>query len=280
MTNDSTDSPPVSDWLNLAGCVSVVTGAASGIGRAIATALTEAGADVAFIDRDIEGCQALERVLADYPGRRLSLACDIADERQVNEAAQRVARELGPCRALVNAAGVLRPDSLAEMSLDDWNGVLAINLTGYLLCSRAFAAQMGDAANAETTGAIVHIGSISAHTPQTYSGAYSPSKAAVSMLSRQLAAEWGPQGIRSNVVAPGMIRTEMSERFYADPEVRQAREAFTASRRIGRPEDIADAVLFLLSHRASYINGAEIGVDGGLPCMLMDRVPRPGFSAN
>jgi NAD(P)-dependent dehydrogenase (short-subunit alcohol dehydrogenase family) len=127
------------------------------------------------------------------------------------------------------------------------------------------------------TGSIVHVASVAAHHPQTYSGAYSPGKAGVAMLSRQIAAEWGPRGIRSNTVCPGMIRTPLSAAFYAQGDVENRRSAMTASRRIGRPADIAEVVAFLASRRASYVNGAEVVVDGGLECMLMDLVPRPGF---
>ncbi|GHE22208.1 SDR family NAD(P)-dependent oxidoreductase [Halomonas urumqiensis] len=267
---------PAGDWLGLAGTVQVVTGAASGIGAGITRALAAAGADVALLDRNLADCEALARELEDLSGQRIALACDIADEAQVRQAAAAVEEALGPCQGLVNGAGILRPGGLAEVSLDDWNAVLSVNLTGYLLCARAFGQPMRD----RERGSIVHIASISASQPQTWSGAYSASKAAVAILSRQLAAEWGPQGVRSNCVSPGMIRTELSAAFYAQPGVTVAREAFTASRRIGEPEDIANAVLFLLSERAGYVNGAELGVDGGLPCMLMDKVPRPGFSAD
>lgn len=265
-------APP--DWLGLSGTVQVVTGAASGIGAGIARALAEAGADVALLDRNLPGCESLANELAGYPGRRVSLECDVADEHSVHKAAVEVDEALGSCHGLVNSAGILRPGSLAEVSLDDWNTVLAVNLTGSLLCARAFGRTMRE----QGRGSIVHIASISASQPQSWSGAYSPSKAAVAILSRQMAAEWGRQGVRSNTVSPGMIRTELSAAFYAQPGVIEQREAFTASRRIGVPEDIANAVLFLLSSRSGYVNGAEFGVDGGLPCMLMDKVPRPGFS--
>ena len=127
------------------------------------------------------------------------------------------------------------------------------------------------------SGALVHIASIAASNPQPRSGAYSPSKAAVAMLSRQLALEWGPAGIRSNTVSPGFIRTPMSESFYQAPGIKERREAMLPSRRIGTPQDIADAVLFLASPRASYVNGAELLVDGGLDQVVMELTPRPGF---
>ena len=124
---------------------------------------------------------------------------------------------------------------------------------------------------------MVHIASIAATNPQPRSGAYSASKAAAAMLSRQLALEWGPDGIRSNVVSPGFIRTPMSEAFYQQPDVKERREKMLPSRRIGTPQDIADAVIFLASPRSAYVNGAEILVDGGLDQVMMELTPRPGF---
>ncbi len=108
-------------------------------------------------------------------------------------------------------------------------------------------------------------------------GALEISKAGVVMLSRQLASEWGPQGIRSNVVSPGMVITPMSQSFYDTPGVTERRTAVVPLRRIGMPQDIADAILFLASDRSSYVNGDEITVDGGYANMLMNLVPRPGF---
>jgi glucose 1-dehydrogenase len=148
-----------------------------------------------------------------------------------------------------------------------------VNLTGYLICAQAF----GPGMMQRGSGALVHIASIAASNPQPRSGAYSPSKAAVAMLSRQMALEWGPQGIRSNIVSPGLIRTPMSESFYQAPGIKERREAMLPSRRIGTPQDIADAVLFLASPRAGYVNGAEILADGGLSTVVMEQTPRPGF---
>ncbi|WP_028310849.1 SDR family NAD(P)-dependent oxidoreductase [Derxia gummosa] len=261
-------------WLALAGRVVVVTGAASGIGAAVAEGAARLGARVALLDRDGPGAARHAARLAAEGADTLALQCDIADEAAVAAAAARVERELGPADGLVNNAGMLRAGALGEVSLADWNAVLGVNLTGYLLCSRSFGAQM----TARGRGSIVNIASIAACHPQTRSGAYSASKAGVLLLSRQMAAEWGPLGVRSNAVCPGMIRTALSEKFYEQPGFEQKRAAITASRRIGRPDDIADVALFLLSDRAGYVNGAELMVDGGMSSMLMDLVPRPGFN--
>ncbi len=153
--------------------------------------------------------------------------------------------------------------------------MLEVNLNGCLLAAQAFGRQMID----KGAGALVHVASISASQPQPFSGAYSPGKAAVAMLSRQLAYEWGPKGLRSNVVSPGLVITGLSEAFYADPAVKSARETRVPVGRIGRPEDMAEAAVFLASQRAGYINGQEIVVDGGLSQTLMGSVPRPGYTA-
>ena len=261
-------------WLGLSARVAVVTGAASGIGAAIARSLAQAGAHVALLDLNIQGAQALAQEICNAGGTAIAVACDIASEPDVAEAARQVEAALGPAEVLVNNAGFLRAGALADVSLDDWSRVLAVNLTGYLLCARAF----GRAMRVAGQGSIVNVASISGLFPQTGSGAYSASKAGVLLLSRQLAVEWGPQGVRSNAICPGMIRTALSAGFYEEPGFEARRAAVTASRRIGEPQDIADAALFLASPRASYVNGAEIVVDGGMANMLMDMVPRPGYN--
>lgn len=262
------------DWLGLKGRVCVVTGAGSGIGAAIAASFAAAGALVALLDRDGDAAQEVTTRLGTQGGHALAVACDITDESAVSAAAAQVRSSLGPAAVLVNNAGLLRPGNLDSVSLADWNAVLAVNLTGYLLCSRAFGQDMLDAGR----GSLVHVASVSALHPQTASGAYSASKAGVLLLSRQLAAEWGPRGVRSNAICPGMIRTALSARFYEEPGFEARRAAATASRRVGEPRDIAEPALFLASDRSAYMNGAELLVDGGLGCMLMDMVPRPGFN--
>jgi glucose 1-dehydrogenase len=276
---------PHPDWLGLAGRVCVVTGAGSGIGAAIAAGLVQAGAHVALLDRDGDAVSAVAQdlnarsVAAEGAGATVLRPCraytaDVSDEAAVLAVAQRVQAELGPCYGVVNNAGMGRPGALDSVSLQDWNRVLAVNLTGYLVVARSFAPQM----RSQGAGSVVHVASISGLTPQTHSGAYSASKAGILLMSRQMAVEWGPQGLRSNAVCPGLIRTPLTAKFYDHPGVAERRAAITPSRRIGQPQDIADAVLYLLSPRAGFVNGAELLVDGGLSGMLMDLMPRPGYN--
>ena len=261
-----------SDWLGLTGRVCVVTGGGGGIGRATAVSLAGAGASVAAIDRDEKGLATTEAELHRHGGTHLVTSCDTTSADSVTAASEAIEKALGPCNVLVNTAAILRPGALDKLTLAEWNAVLAVNLTGYFLCAQIFGRQM----RAQNRGSLVHVSSIAGSNAQGASGAYSVSKAGVVMLSRQLASEWGPDGIRSNVVSPGMVITPMSQAFYDTPGVTERRSAVTPMRRIAMPQDIADAVMFLASDRASYVSGDEIIVDGGFTRTIMNLVPRPG----
>lgn len=262
-----------SDWLGLSGRVCVVTGGGGGIGRAVALSLARAGARVAAIDRDERGLEVTRTELLKLDRDHVVAPCDTSSAESVTAASEQIEQALGPCHVLVNTAAVLRPGGLDTLSLAEWNAVLAINLTGYFLCAQIFGRQM----RALGRGSLVHVSSIAGSHAQGHSGAYSVSKAGVIMLSQQLANEWGRHGIRSNVVSPGLVITPMSQSFYDTPGVTERRKAVVPMRRIGMPQDIADAILFLASDRSSYVSGDEITVDGAFVRMLMNLVPRPGF---
>jgi NAD(P)-dependent dehydrogenase (short-subunit alcohol dehydrogenase family) len=257
------------DYLGLAGKRCAVTGAGGGIGRAVALAMAEAGATPILLDRDMATCQTTAAELAQQGIEAPAIECDVADAASVTAAAAKA----GPVDMLVNNAGMLRPGPMATLSLEEWNRLLSVNLTGYFLCAQAFGAGMLE----RRSGAIVHIASIASRFPQGFSGAYSVSKAGVVMLSQQLALEWGPMGVRSNVVSPGLVRTPMSEPFYQTPGVLERRAAAVPLGRVAAPKDIADVVVLLASERAGYVNGEDICADGGFGRSLMSFVPRPGF---
>jgi NAD(P)-dependent dehydrogenase (short-subunit alcohol dehydrogenase family) len=263
------------DWLGLSGRVAVVTGGGGGIGRATAVSFARAGAKVAILDRDEKGLEATRSELRGLGADPVVASCDTTNADSIASAAAAVERSLGPCTILVNTAAILRAGALDELPLADWNKTLAVNLTGYFLCAQIFGRQMRKLGH----GSIVHVASVAASNAQGFSGAYSVSKAGVVMLSRQLGSEWGPLGIRSNVVSPGLVITPMSQAFYDTPGVTERRTAVVPMRRIGAPQDMADAILFLASERASYINGDEIVVDGGFTRTIMNLVPRPGHGS-
>ena len=261
------------NWLGLEGRVAAVTGAASGMGKAISEELARAGAKVVLLDVNQSN---LDSVAAEFKSRgdeATAIHCDVATDNSVKAAADKAIGSYGGCDVLVNNAGILRPGELETIPIADWDAMMNINLTGYLRCAQAFAKPM----LAKGQGSIVHIASIAGSQPQASSGAYSPGKAAICMLSRQLAFEWGPKGVRSNVVSPGLVRTPLSESFYQAPGVLEARSAAMPLGRIANSEDIAEAVAFFASDRAAFVTGQEIVVDGGFSQTLMSHVPRPGF---
>lgn len=262
----------LSNYMGLSGKVAVVTGGFSGIGHASAVAFARLGARVALLGRDSHsaGARSALAEVASSGAEAIALTCDTSDPAAVAQAALDVERELGPADVLVNAAGVLKAGSLADLPLEEWNRVLGTNLTGYLLCAQAFGRQM----RARGRGAIVHVASITATQATPHSGAYAISKAGVTLLSRQLALEWGPLGVRSNTVCPGMTWTGMTQASYSRPGESETRSKTIPLRRIGQPEDMADAIVFLASDRSAYVNGADLTVDGGFTRNIMGMIPQ------
>jgi len=267
MTNNDTS------WLGLAGRTCAITGAAGGLGLAVAREFSKGGANVVLLDLDAEVCSDLVDDIKREGGNAIAITCDVTNDESVQAALNATNAEYGRCEILVNNAGILRPGRLEDISMADWQQLMDINLNGYLRCAQSF----GQGMLSRGHGAIINIASIAASEPQANSGAYSPSKAAVVMLTRQMAFEWGSRGVRVNTVSPGLVRTPLSEAFYQEPGIKARREAIIPLRRIARPADIADAVVFLASDRANYISGQEILIDGGLSQTLMNFVPRPGF---
>ncbi|MFC4376494.1 3-oxoacyl-ACP reductase FabG [Nocardia halotolerans] len=240
-----------------------VTGAARGIGAATAARLVADGFAVAVVDLDPDAAAATADTLTAAGGTAIGLGCDVAEEAQVEAAVARTVAELGSLDVLVNNAGVLRDNLLFKMSVDDWDTVLAVHLRGAFLCSRAAQRHMVD----NRHGAIVNTSSVSALGNRGQAN-YAAAKAGIQGLTRTLAMELGPFGIRVNAVAPGFIATEMTAataaRMGVDAEDLQAKTAeITPLRRVGTPADIAGVVSFLASDDAGFVTGQTLYVDGG-----------------
>lgn len=261
------------NWLNMSGKVCVVTGATGGMGEKICMDFAKQGANVVLVDiKDKELVSLKNKIQTDCDVTVLTENCDVTSPDQVTQMCQDVVKQLNRIDVLVNTAGILKFSPLENLDYEVWKQVINVNLNGYFLTSQILGKQMIK----QGSGAMVHISTVASLSPETYSGAYSTSKAGVNMLSKQLAAEWGRYGVRSNVLMPCLVKTPMSMPFYADPDVENGRKKLTASKRIGNVQDISDGVLFLASERASYINGAALPVDGGFNMMMGDQIPKPG----
>jgi NAD(P)-dependent dehydrogenase (short-subunit alcohol dehydrogenase family) len=235
----------------------VVTGAARGIGLAVARLAVERGAQVALLDRDGD---EVERAAGSIGGA-LGLACDVADEAQVNDAFAAVRDRLGPVRALVASAGVDRGGPVGDLTAEDWDAVLAVNARGAFLSCKAALAQMTDG------GSIVCMSSPFAIATAPGTAAYSASKGAVSALVRALALECAPRGVRVNAVLPGPTDTDLMWSNVPASEVPDMRATIEREVPLGRmasPEEPARAALWLLSNEAAYVTGAQLACDGGV----------------
>lgn len=259
----------MSNWLGLDGRSAVVTGAGGGIGKAVALELSANGVHCNVLDRVPELVNTTVAEINANGGKATAFVCDVTDKAGIKS----VASSISNCDILVNAAGLVRPGALADLTSVEWNDLLRVNLTGYFLMAREFTPHLTASGN----GSMVHIASISSTNPQGSSGAYSVSKAGAVVMSKQLAFELGSKGIRSNTVSPGLVRTPMTEAYYQVGDVAQRRDAAVPVGRVAKPNDIADVVTFLASDRARYITGADLVVDGGFSQTLMSSVPRPGF---
>lgn len=241
--------------------VSIVTGASSDIGKAIAKRFAEEGSKVILIARDFEKLEKARKEIG-QDELTASMSCDLTDESQVVQTVKQIIDNYGKIDILVNNAGAINdPVHFHEMEDSEIKKLIDINLFGVFHMTKAILAKMSDV----KSGSIVNIGSISGERaiPRVHLAAYSSTKAAISMFTKAIAVEYARRHIRCNSVSPGIINSGMIKPYLDDPQARKVIEERIPLVRIGEPIDVANAVLFLASDEANWITGTVLNVDGG-----------------
>jgi 3-oxoacyl-[acyl-carrier protein] reductase len=245
--------------IDLSGRVALVTGSTRGIGRAIAETLAGCGASVAVVGRDRDrAAAAAEEIARDLGTTARGFACDVSDAAQAAGVVEAVEKELGSCDILVNNAGLTRDNLLIRLKDDDWNAVIGANLGGAFATIRAASRGMMK----RRWGRIINIASVVGITGNKGQANYAASKAGLIGLTKSVAKELASRNVLANVVAPGLIETDMTAAM--PEEARKQMAAAIPLERVGKPQDIAGVVAFLASEHAAYITGQVLVVDGGM----------------
>jgi glucose 1-dehydrogenase len=260
----------------LKGQKAIVTGASSGIGKAVAIALAAAGADVVvnYVGGEAPA-QEVVKTITSAGGKAMAVQCDVSQEDQVVAMFQKTVKEFGTVDILINNAGLQKDADLVDMTLAQWNTVIGVNLTGQFLCAREAVKEfMRRGVKKEVSvcaGKIICISSVHEVIPWAGHVNYAASKGGVMLMMKSIAQEVAPHRIRVNSVCPGAIRTPINTSAWNTPEAYNSLMTLIPYKRIGEPEDIGRVTAFLASDMADYINGTSIFVDGGM-CLY------PGFA--
>jgi NAD(P)-dependent dehydrogenase (short-subunit alcohol dehydrogenase family) len=250
----------------LEGRVAIVTGAGMGLGRGVAQALAEAGADVAVLELDPELGEAAAAELTETGVRARFYATDVASGEQVDAAFGSVVRDLSRLDVVVNNAGISRVGAhTQDVTDEDWHDSVAVMQTGVFFCMRA----AGRIMLPQRSGSVVNISSIRGFAPNVGRMTYCAPKAAVLMMTKVAAAEWAPHGVRVNAVAPGILRTPMWEADVARGVIDEQRYLdLVPVNRLGLPPEVGQLVVYLCSDAAAYVTGACVTIDGGLTSIV------------
>lgn len=259
----------MSDSTSLQGQRALVTGAATGIGRACALALAAAGAEVAinYLDQPEKAKSVVDRIAA-QSGRAIAVQADVTREAEVERMITETVTAFGSLDILISNAGIQADAPFAEMSLEQWQRVVDVNLTGAFLCARAavreFLRRDPPAGPSRSRGKIIFTSSVHQVIPWAGHANYAASKGGLMLLMKTIAQELAPQGIRVNAVAPGAIRTDINRSAWEDEDARRELCRLIPYGRIGEPTDIGPAVAWLASDAADYISGTTLFIDGGM----------------
>ena len=257
--------------ISLKNQVAVITGSSSGIGAGIAKSMSESGATV-VINYPYEGAldqaNAVLKEITDKGGKGIVCQCDVSKEDEVIKMFQDVVSQLGTVDILVNTAGSQKDSPFTEMTIDQWNAVIGVNLTGQFLCAREaikeFLRRGIDPSKSVACGKIINISSVHEIIPWAKHANYASSKGAIRMLMQTLAQEYGAEKIRVNSICPGAIQTPINKSAWDTPEALNSLLTLIPYNRIGQPEDIGNLAVFLASDFSDYITGASIFIDGGM----------------
>ena len=249
----------MAETLPLAGRVALVTGASRGIGRAVALALGAAGAAVACCARSAEQVEATAAEVSGHGGRARGFPLDVTRRNEIDTVVADIGAALGPIDILVNNAGITLDKRSVEVTDEEWDDVLATNLTSTFTLARAVAPGMME----QRRGKIINIGSMYGKIGVPRYAAYCASKAAVEALTRSLAVEWARHGIQVNCLAPGYVNTDIPREAMADEKLRTLFLSRVPARRIGEPEEVATLAVYLASAASDFMTGQTVYLDGG-----------------
>jgi len=239
--------------------VAIVTGAGSGIGKGIAIRFAEEGADVVIADVNLEGAQATAKEVEALGRRSLAIKTDVSSSASVEQTIKATVDKFGKVNILVNNAGIFIQKPLQETTEGDWDRTINVNLKGVFLCTKAVVPHLLK----QGKGKVINIASIAGEVGYLNSSAYCASKGGVITLTKELALELAPKKINVNAIGPGAVETAMTRDMLANPDVKEALLRATPYGRVGQPEDIANAALYLASDESDYVNGITLFVDGG-----------------
>ena len=255
----------VTELFSLENKVAAVIGAAGHLCSTIAFALGKAGAKIAVLDKDEQRLEIVCKKIRNEGIEAISHPLEVTNKDNHEAALTSILDKYGGVDILVNGAGINAPTPFLEISLDEWNAILNVHLTGTFLACQVFGSHMVE----HKRGSIINISSASAGPPLSKAFTYSVAKAGIKNLTQNLAREWAPYNVRVNALRPGFFPTVWSKQNFITPERERAILGHTPMGRYGKPEELVGAVLWLASDAASFVTGAEIAVDGGFSCMTI-----------